>query len=123
MRLVTLVGGRTELEYPDTQIVERMLACVPRGSATPGVRAGSGSAMKPAVATAAAVVGGDVDGTVIVDAACAAAVVVVVAGSVAGACAVGVTVVGAATTVELASLGARVSDSDALQPPAPITMS
>src|SRR5436190_23890682 len=105
MRLVRLLEGRTEVEYPDTQIVEWMLACVTRGSATPGVRAGSGSAMKPAVATAAAVVGGDAGGTLIVGSVCTAAVVVVVAGCVAGACAVGVTVVGTATTVEVASLG------------------
>ena len=124
IRPVRLLDGRTELEYPDTQIVEWMLACVTRGSATPGVRAGSGTAMN--VVVAGGVVG---EGFVVVEGAGAAVVDVVAGGCVADGCVVGATpTVGAAVVVtralvEVAFADALLVEADPSQPAAPTTMS
>src|SRR5437899_3328905 len=99
-----------------------MLAWVTRGSAMPGVRAGSGSAMEPAAVVAAgrgAVVASG-GATVFFDAGATAAAVVAGAGC---GCVVGATVVDTGAAIDVVLETARVSDSAPLHPPAPRTTS
>src|SRR5438093_10435273 len=101
-----------------------MLACVTRGSATPGVRARSGRVMNVPLAS-----GATVDGTLLVDGARAAVVDVALGGCVGGGCdvgamlALGAAVVATGALVEVAFADTPLPEGDPLQPPAPTTMS